>query len=105
MGLAGLGDFLMDMNQFTGESRYLESARKVAKGIRQFRVERNGIAFPGDFLSRLCCDLGTGSAGIALFLNRLAGHPNSDFMLDALLYEERSGLRIEEMEKSSLDIG
>jgi hypothetical protein len=105
MGLAGLGDFLMDMNQFTGESRYLESARKVAKGIRQFRVERNGIAFPGDFLSRLCCDLGTGSAGIALFLNRLAGHPNSDFMLDALLYGERSGLRIEETEKSSLGTG
>lgn len=83
-GLAGLGDFLMDMYEFSGESRYLTSARKVAQGIRQFQVERNGIAFPGDLLSRLCCDVGTGSAGIALFLNRLAGQQSSDFMLDEL---------------------
>jgi hypothetical protein len=49
-----------------------------------FRVERRGIAFPGDSLSRLSCDYGTGSAGIALFLNRLLGRQKSDFMLDPL---------------------
>src|SRR5579864_5066785 len=85
IGLAGLGSFLLDTWEFTGESRYLESAHKVAAGIMNFRVNRRGIAFPGDFLSRLSCDYGTGSAGIALFLNRLAGRQQGgDFMLDGL---------------------
>ena len=47
--------------------------------------EKRGIAFPGDSLSRLSCDYGTGSAGVALFLNRLLGRQKSDFMLDPLL--------------------
>jgi len=66
--------------------------RKVATGIMQFRLERHGIAFPGDFLARICCDLGTGSAGIALFLNRLLGRQSSDFMLDDLFEITSSGL-------------
>lgn len=81
-GLAGLGDFLLDMYQFTGEKRFLESSHKVAEGIMTFRVERNGIAFPGDDLSRLSCDYGTGSSGIALFLHRLSLGGPADFMLD-----------------------
>jgi class III lanthionine synthetase len=83
-GLAGLGDFLLDMHDLTGEQRFFESARKVAEGVMHFRVKRNGTAFPGELLSRLCCDYGTGSAGIALFLNRLAGKQTTDFMLDEL---------------------
>ncbi|HEV8492205.1 MAG TPA: class III lanthionine synthetase LanKC [Candidatus Angelobacter sp.] len=91
IGLAGIGDFMLDMHQLTGEARYLDSARKAAEGIRQFRVERQqGIAFPGDMLSRLCCDYGTGSAGIGLFLNRLLHQCTNDFMLDSLF--EQSGL-------------
>lgn len=89
MGLAGLGDFLLDTHEMTGESRFLSAAHRVAEGIMQFRVERQGIAFPGDLLSRLSCDYGTGSAGIALFLNRLVGGRGSDFMLDCL-FENRS---------------
>ena len=84
-GLAGLGEFLLDMHDFSGERRFLESANKVAEGIMHFRVKRNGSAFPGELSSRLCCDYGTGSAGIALFLNRLLGKQKSDFMLDELL--------------------
>lgn len=83
-GLAGLGEFLLDMHNLTGEQRFLSSALRVAEGIMHFRVERNGTAFPGELLSRLCCDYGTGSAGIALFLNRLLGKQESDFMLDGL---------------------
>jgi len=83
-GLTGLGDFLLGMYEFFGESRFLEAAARVAQGIMMFRVERRGIAFPGDSLSRLSCDYGTGSAGIALFLNRLLGRQKSDFMLDPL---------------------
>jgi serine/threonine protein kinase len=86
IGLAGIGDFMLDMHEFTGEAKYLESAMKAAEGIKQFQVERRqGIAFPGDMLSRLCCDYGTGSAGIGLFFNRLLRRQGSDFMPDSLL--------------------
>ena len=84
-GQAGLGDFLLDAWEFTGEQKYFESANKIAQAILKFRVDRNGTAFPGDSLNRLCCDYGSGSAGIALFLNRLAGRQKADFLLDALL--------------------
>ena len=70
-GLTGLGDLLLGMYEFSRESRFLEAAARVAQGIMLFRVERRGIAFPGDSLSRLSCDYGTGSAGIALFLGEL----------------------------------
>lgn len=82
MGLAGIGSFLLDLHDFTGEARFLESAAKVADGIMNFRVERNGAAFPGEMQSRLCCDYATGSAGIALFFDHLAGGRQIDFMLD-----------------------
>jgi serine/threonine protein kinase len=84
IGLAGMGDFLLDMYDFTRDTKYLESARKAAEGITHFRVDRGGVAFPGDMISRLCCDYGTGSAGIALFFNRLLGRQHHDFMLDSL---------------------
>lgn len=83
-GLAGLGEFLLDMHDLSGEERFLNSANRVADGIMHFCVERDGVAFPGELSSRLCCDFGTGSAGIALFFNRLLGKQKSDFMLDEL---------------------
>lgn len=84
-GLAGIGEFLLDLHDMTGEQRFLESARRIADGILLFRVEREGSAFPGETASRLCCDYGTGSAGIGLFLNRLLGRQGSDFLTDFLL--------------------
>jgi serine/threonine protein kinase len=85
VGLAGIGNFLLDAWSFTGERKYFESAQKVAQGVLKFKVNRQGVAFPGDFLSRLCCDYGTGSAGIALFLNRLLTNHAADFLLDGRL--------------------
>lgn len=85
VGLAGLGDFLLDAWTITGEQHYFDSAHKVAEGLMKFAVDRQGLAFPGDFLSRLCCDYGTGSAGIGLFLNRLLARQGADFLLDDLL--------------------
>jgi class III lanthionine synthetase len=84
IGLAGIGNFLLDMHQFHPHGPYLESARKAGRGLMHFKVERHGIAFPGDTLSRLSCDYGTGSAGIALFLKRLIDGSPNDFMLDSL---------------------
>ncbi|HKV94702.1 MAG TPA: class III lanthionine synthetase LanKC [Candidatus Angelobacter sp.] len=86
MGLSGLGEFSLDLYEYFGEERFLNSARKAAEGIMLFRVDRAGIAFPGDQLLRLSCDYGTGSAGVALFLNRLAGRQGNNFMLDSLFH-------------------
>jgi serine/threonine protein kinase len=99
-GLVGLGEFLLDMHDLSGEDRFLKSAKRVAEGIMHFRVERNGSAFPGELLSRLCCDYGTGSAGIALFLNRLLGNQKSDFMLDGL-FEKYARKRVENVKSPS----
>ncbi len=84
MGLSGLGEFSLDMYDLFGESRFLRAAEKAIRGITLFRVERNGIAFPGDQLARLSCDYGTGSAGVALFLNRIVNRAGPHFMLDSL---------------------
>jgi len=84
LGLSGLGEFSLDLYDLFGDSRFLQGAEKAARGIMLFRVERNGIAFPGDQLARLSCDYGTGSAGIALFLSRLISRQPGHFMLDSL---------------------
>ncbi len=91
LGQAGLADFALDMFEFTGSTRYLKSALRASESMERFRVERpQGTAFPGDMLSRLCCDYGTGSAGIALVFNRLAHGERNDFLLDCLL--EQAGI-------------
>ena len=85
-GLAGIGEFLLDAHLETGDAKYLRAARRTAAGLTVFRVEEaDGLAYPGDGLARLSCDLATGSAGIMLFLDRLARPRLADFMLDALL--------------------
>ncbi|GGR20162.1 class III lanthionine synthetase LanKC [Deinococcus ruber] len=71
-GLAGLGDSLLDAYDLIGEPAYLEGARQVREGLRLSALPRpSGLAFPGEQLFRLSSDLGTGSAGVALFLHRL----------------------------------
>lgn len=67
MGLSGLGEFSLDLYDLFGDSRFLQGAEKAARGIMLFRVERNGIAFPGDQLARLSCDYGTGAQGSPCF--------------------------------------
>jgi hypothetical protein len=84
MGLSGLGEFSLDLYNLFGESRFLRAAEKAARGIMLFRVNHNGIAFPGYQLARLSCDYGTGSAGVALFLNRMVNRGGPHFMLDSL---------------------
>ena len=89
-GLAGLGNFLLDAHDFTGDARYIQEAKKVATGVLLFSMKRaRGIVFPGEHLLRTSMDFGTGSAGIALFLHRLAHVDqrvgNFNFTLDTLL--------------------
>jgi serine/threonine protein kinase len=91
-GLAGIGEFLLDAHEFTRDSSFLNSSGRIADSIRLFCVERDGIAFPGESLSRLCYDYGTGSAGIGLFLHRLNSRGRGDFMLDGLLAGQPNGV-------------
>lgn len=86
-GLAGIGEFMLDMWMITGDERWYGSAVRTAEGIVPFAVERPaGIAFPGDGQRRLCCDYATGGAGIACFFDRLARRSTAPFRLDELLF-------------------
>lgn len=94
-GLSGLGNFLLDAYDFTSDKGYLDRAYEAAKSVLLYQVQRpEGVAFPGDQLLRISTDFGTGSAGIALFLHRLAYADqrigNFNFTLDRLLWD-RSG--------------
>jgi hypothetical protein len=82
-GLSGLGEFLLDVYQYIGDTSYLEAAYRVADGIMLFKIEKEwGIAFPGNGLQKICCDYGTGSAGIAHYLHRLVSGDRGSYMLD-----------------------
>ncbi|MFE9479562.1 lanthionine synthetase C family protein [Streptomyces spororaveus] len=71
-GMAGIGEFMLDMYSSTGERAYRDRARDIAGTILWFRVENeDGIAFPGRWLNRIAHDYATGSAGIGMFLSRL----------------------------------
>ena len=86
-GLAGLGDFLIDMaNHGIDEAECLQGAHRVARGVLLFQIRRGdeGIAFPGDELWKISCDYLTGSAGIGLFLARLHSRAAPEFFLDEL---------------------
>ncbi len=84
-GLAGIGDFLIDMaNHGIDEAECMAGAHLVARGVLLFRLEREdgGIAFPGDDLWKISCDYLTGSAGIGLFLKRLHSRASPEFLID-----------------------
>jgi len=86
-GLSGVGEFHLDGAAMSADrERHLNAARRNLAGVLLFQVRRPaGVAFPGDTLSRISCDLGTGSAGVALFLHRLVTGTGASFMLDELL--------------------
>jgi len=80
MGLSGMGEYLLDMYHFTGDSHYRNEAMKIAAGVLLYAVpEPQGTAFPGEELLRLSTDYGTGSAGIGMFLQRLLQPANRLF--------------------------
>lgn len=85
-GLAGLGEFLLDLHRVTNESHHFDAAYRVAAGISLFKIEKKqGLAFPGDMLRRISCDYGTGSAGVGHFLHRLTHREEEGaFNLDRL---------------------
>lgn len=85
-GLAGIGQFHLDMYDIAGDYRYVEMARRAASGIALCAIQKPaGIAFPGDRLARISCDVATGAAGVALFLGRLTGKTDGFLNLDFLI--------------------
>lgn len=95
VGLAGIGEFMLDMHAFTGRESYLKDAQQLTN-LMLFSVEQpTGLVFPGEELIRLSCDYGTGSAGIGCFINRLqrtGGRLFYDF--DPDIYSRNSATRM-----------
>jgi hypothetical protein len=70
-GLAGIGEFMLDMWLATGESRYRSHASTIAETICLFGVPMpEGVAFPDRGLDRLSNSYAMGGAGIGEFLIR-----------------------------------
>ena len=88
-GLSGYGELQLDFYHFLGEQQYLQTAWHLSEAILPHRVSKpEGYVFAGRDFHRLCCDLGWGSAGIGIFLNRLLEPATPRlFMLDDLLSE------------------
>lgn len=90
-GLAGMAELYLDLARFPHwQERAEGSVRKLLAGCMLFPIEQpSGVAFPGESLSRISCDFGTGSAGIALVMHRYLQRDGAAFMLDALLPDWR----------------
>lgn len=92
-GLSGIGNALLDAYEFLGDPELLGDAERVAEAVLCSAVRRpEGVVFPGEQMLRESADLATGSAGIALFLDRLrhaapGRRTNRNFLLDDLLDE------------------
>jgi serine/threonine protein kinase/rhamnogalacturonyl hydrolase YesR len=86
-GMAGYGEYLLDMYRLLGDERYLNWAYFQAEGLLPHRIyKEEGIAFAAEELFRISCDLAGGSAGIGLFLHRLLRPEQPHFLLrDELL--------------------
>lgn len=90
-GTSGLGNALLDAYELLGDPELLGDAERIASAVLCHAIERpEGIVFPGEQTVRESCDLASGSAGVALFLDRLrharpGAHTNANFVLDDLL--------------------
>ncbi len=87
IGLAGIGEFLLDLGEIEPfAAKCHEALQRNIAGTLLFQVDtENGVAFPGYELYRFSCDFATGSAGIALSLHRYLTRRTSDFFLDELM--------------------
>lgn len=85
-GLTGIGEFHLDAFLETGDRKYLNSAYKIASGLKPFSIKTDeGTAFLGNGLGRISCDLTTGAGGIVLFLDRLLRPRPADLLVDEVL--------------------
>lgn len=96
-GISGIGNTLLDAYEFLGDPELLGDAERAAEAVLCSAVRRpEGVVFPGEQTLRESCDLATGSAGVALFLDRFRRaapglRTNRNFLLDDLLSGPQSG--------------
>ena len=82
-GLAGIGEFFLDMYYITNNEDYFIETKKCVRKILCFQIKKDkGIAFPGIDLLRISTDFGTGSAGIGCFLSRFVDKNIRRFFYD-----------------------
>jgi hypothetical protein len=76
-GLAGIGEYLLDLHRATGEDAWRERALDAAETVLWYRIEKpEGFAYPCRALTRIANDYALGAAGVGLFLHRaVAGGP------------------------------
>jgi serine/threonine protein kinase len=95
-GISGIGNTLLDAYEFLGDPDLLDDAERAAQAVLCSAVQRpEGIVFAGEQTLRESCDLATGSAGAALFLDRVRHaapglRTNRNFVLDDLVSGRRS---------------
>jgi hypothetical protein len=96
-GISGIGNTLLDAYEILGDPGLLDDAERAAEAVLCNAVRRpEGIVFAGEQSLRESCDLATGSAGAALFLDRIRVaapglRTNRNFVLDDLLADLSSG--------------
>lgn len=73
-GTTSVGEFLLDARAVLGPYDFLDEmlGKLVTTLCTMGRRTPAGVAFPGSGLVRYSCDVATGSAGVGLFLHRLA---------------------------------
>ena len=71
-GLAGILELVTDMLSLTGKAKYQWYQQEMVSGLTEYAIHQDdgGIAFPGQFCTRISNDFGTGSAGIGMALFR-----------------------------------
>lgn len=98
MGLSGIGHFLLDAFAVTRDSQFERAAARVADGVRLFAVRRAAaVEWPGSTLLRMSCDFGTGAAGVASFLGRMAKMSSHDSFLPPLRRPSQDVQKTEEV--------
>jgi hypothetical protein len=90
LGLAGLGHFLLDLDDWLDDAEARRLASRLAHGLTLCLLRRpEGLTAPSHLGTTVSVSYLSGSAGMALFLDRLAtGGGSFHFVLDSLL---RSG--------------
>jgi len=85
-GLAGIGEFLVDLRSLYPSATAERALANVLEGIRMFGMERpSGVAFAGEGGLRISSDLGTGGAGVVMLLDRVLTNKPAAYMNDSLL--------------------
>jgi serine/threonine protein kinase len=86
-GLAGLGLYLLDLEEWLGDTEAHQQALRLAHGLTLCLVQRpEGLTAPAHLESTVSVSYLSGSAGMALFLHRLdQGGGAFHFCMDELL--------------------